>query len=999
MSGLSPSNHPWRGRHVVICNWRDGGHPAAGGAELYCERVAAELHREGARVTYVTARAKGQSRRSTTPYGTVVRGGGTYTVYLYVLLWLFLHRRTIDGVIDSQNGIPFFTPLALHRRTPIALLIHHVHQDQFLVHFPGPAARVGQFLENQASTWVYGPRALAAVSPSSRAEIRRRLSLKGPIHLAPCGQDMPPPRIRRPNGVPRIVCVGRLVTQKRFDVLLRALPAGVELHLAGDGEARPGLESLAAELGLDHRVIFHGRVDDTTRDALVDSAWLTASASMGEGWGLSVMESAAAGVPAVAFSVPGLRDTIRPGETGWLVDAGADGDLAVRLSEVLVTALRTLADPAVAAEYSRRCVAWASRFTWSATAAHLTAVLTAEEQRMLLAPAERRPGSDSATLVTLPAAELGRADLTRLRVTDLLDVENGHAALLLTGADEQDGQKVLERLGIAGPDTRVRLARHRDLLGWQAHPPTRAGGPDRSIGLATVPAIPGQGRRIARLAVLPLAMFLIALAVRLVAIGQAYDIFVDEVSYVGVARNLATGGGLTLNGGPFNLHPPGFFLVLAGVFRVVGMDTGVDALVLTARPVAAVAGSIGCAATTLLLVRIVRMPIAVGAGLLLALDPFVLRFDSRVMLEAPAMAWASLGMVVLTVRPRRTRTGVAWGILAGLFCGASILTKEWYVFVTAVPLVLLLFTTDRVQRRMRLSALMTIVAAYAGYVLSMVALGSFSPWWAEKASGLARVAGAVQATGFNQPGTESLSSRLIANLTSFGASYALIAVGGLATAALVVARRRQPWQFLPAGGGGSVVLALGVGAFAFIAYAVGFGTLEEQMFYPVMVTSIVITAAGLEVAIRSSVGRRVALRRKILTGFAGIAAFVVFAGDAGIWATVRTYPDNTYQELLAWAPTGIPDGSTVSATEDVAQFVLTGVRLGQWADLPSLKANKVDFVIVATELADRGYGHARVTFVAALDDAAPVVFTAHGRTMGDLRVYDVRRLFDAKAPR
>lgn len=62
-----------------------------------------------------------------------------------------LRRRSGDGVIDSQNGIPFPTPLVLRGSTPIVQLIHHVRQDQFAAHFPKPTARFGQFLENQAS--------------------------------------------------------------------------------------------------------------------------------------------------------------------------------------------------------------------------------------------------------------------------------------------------------------------------------------------------------------------------------------------------------------------------------------------------------------------------------------------------------------------------------------------------------------------------------------------------------------------------------------------------------------------------------------------------------------------------------------------------------------------------------------------------------------------------------------------------------------------------------
>jgi glycosyltransferase involved in cell wall biosynthesis len=471
----------WRRRHIVICNWRDGGHPMAGGAELYCEQVAEQLHRDGVEVTYLTARAPGQAAREEVSYGRAVRGGGTYTVYLFVLFWLLLNRRTIDAVIDSQNGIPFFTPLAVRRRTPVALLIHHVHQDQFDVHFPRPAARIGQLLENQVSRWVYGNRAVCAVSPSSRAEIRKRLSFRGPVHLAPCGQQLPMHQRRDPSPQPRIVCVGRLVSQKRFDILLRALPAllvelpKVELHLIGDGEARAELEQLAADLDIGDAVRFHGRVADELRDCLVESAWLTASASMGEGWGLSIMESAAAGVPAVAFSVPGLRDTIRPGETGWLVERSA-GDSPAHLAETLITALDTLSDGDTAEEWSMRCQAWAARFTWEATSGHLVAALTAEERRLRRRDPDRRPGSDSAVLVSLPTDQLAATDLSSLRVTDLVDIDGGRTALLLCGADEQDGQRILRRLGIddASAGVHVRLARHRDLLGWRTHPPVRA---------------------------------------------------------------------------------------------------------------------------------------------------------------------------------------------------------------------------------------------------------------------------------------------------------------------------------------------------------------------------------------------------------------------------------------------------------------------------------------------------------------------------------------------
>jgi glycosyltransferase involved in cell wall biosynthesis len=468
----------WRGHHVVVCNWRDESHPQAGGAELYCRNVAEQLHAAGLRVTCLTSRPAGTARRAETSHGTVVRGGGRFTVYLFALLWLWWHRRDIDGLVDSQNGIPFFSPLVLPRRTPVVLLVHHVHQEQFGHFFPAPVAALGRWLESRGSALVYGRRTLCAVSPSTRAQIRARLALRGPVRLAPPGMPEPPaPRDTRRvrAGTPRIVCVGRLTRQKRWHHLIEALPAlreeipSVQLHFVGDGEQRAGLERRAAVLGVTDAVVFHGRLPAAARDAVLGTAWITAATAPREGWGLSVMEAAAAGVPTVAYDVPGLRDTVRDGRTGWLTAPGDD------LVAGLVKALRTMADETAAAEWQQHCRAWAARFTWAATAAHLLAALTEERERLRpdRRTAARPPLSDSCTVVVLPRPLLVRADLAGLRIGDLLDLSSPRARLLLYGADEADTRTVLARIGVDPDDRRVevRLARHPDTLGWAQHPP------------------------------------------------------------------------------------------------------------------------------------------------------------------------------------------------------------------------------------------------------------------------------------------------------------------------------------------------------------------------------------------------------------------------------------------------------------------------------------------------------------------------------------------------
>lgn len=471
--GRLPELAPTEMRHlrIVITNWRDSSHPKNGGAEHYCERVAAELARLGAHVTLLTSRPEGMPAEEQTDWGRIVRVGGTLSTYPRALAWLARHRRNIDGVVDSENGIPYFSPLAVGRRVPVILLMHHVHQDQFELYFPAPFSTVGRFLEKHVAGWVYGRRPVCAVSPSTRNSIRRELKFQGPIFIAPNGlsREIAELGFRRADR-PRIVCVGRMVPHKRIDRLIEAMPGvvaehpGAQLHLVGEGESRPQLERMAADLGLGGSVFFHGRLDAAARDELVCSSWVTVNPSAGEGWGLTIVEAAALGVPAVAFRVPGLEDSVCDGETGWLVDEGRS------LVKVVNQALHTLSDLDTAEEWSGRCQAWAGSFSWHYAGETIAEYLESERARLSNGYDERRKQSDGASVVTLPSRLATPAVLGRLRATDQvrMDGSGEWTELLLPGADELEVRRALTRLGIEPDETYwVRVARYRDHLGWQ----------------------------------------------------------------------------------------------------------------------------------------------------------------------------------------------------------------------------------------------------------------------------------------------------------------------------------------------------------------------------------------------------------------------------------------------------------------------------------------------------------------------------------------------------
>jgi glycosyltransferase involved in cell wall biosynthesis len=1035
----------WAGARVVICNGRDTGHPRAGGAEQYCVRIAQHMHSEGATVTLLTARHRGSARSEQVSFGKVVRHGHAYTVYFRTLLWLVAHRRRVDAVLDSQNGIPFFSPLAVSRRTPVLLLIHQVHQRRFTADFRWPRGQIGRWLEATASRWVYRRRAVCVVSPSSRADVRRELALRGPVYLATRGVDGPGAGIPRARSArPVIVCASRLVEHERVHLLLGAMagvhagprgaePPGAELHIVGDGPARDHLVRLGAALGGAERIFFHGQLPDGERGALIGRAWLGVSASTGGDWGADALEAAAAGVPTVALAVPGLREAIRPGVTGWLVDDVAD------LTDTLRAALAELAPASAARAWEERCRAWATRFTWPATADRLLGVLDTERiMRRRHAGRDRRIRADSGSVVELPHDLVSRADLTRLRGTDQIRRTADGVTLLLAGADEEEARHALARIGVEQPrECPIRVARQRDLIGWEysifrwnirSDGAAGAPGGPRTAAAAPIPAArqpvdaidarpagepgpppvnaaPPVGRKRRRP---PAALwysagaFALALVLRLVFIHRSYDLFIDEVSYAEVGRNIADGSGLILDGHPFHLHPPLLFALIALLVKLTGTHGGLAYTAIDLRPLDAFFGALDCAAVTGFLMFLVRRRLAIAAGLLLALDPFLVSYDSRLLLEAPAMAGAAIGMLLLAVAAETGRAETRIGLIAGFCFAAAIVTKETYGFVSVAPLVILIVAQPGPQRRVRTQALATAVAGYGCYLAGIVLTGQSSGWFAQQTGGLSRLLGRTQITGFNQPHSVSFLSRLLANFTSFVVPYSLIGVGSLAAGWLLLRWLRYPALRAVHPGTTTVAVWCACGA-AELAYAMVGGTLEEQMFYPLLVTGVACSAVAAEEFLRHDprpVRWRIAdgagRRRRHATRWVAVAAVVTFfaatAVDLDVWVRVHTTPDNTYVRMLAWSRQEIPNGSTVSVTDDASQFIMSGVRLGRWSTEPALVANRVDYVLISTTLVDQGYGIATPAFAGLLEKRARLVFDAAGPTMGHLRVYDVRQL-------
>ena len=350
---------------IAILNWRDLTHPDGGGAERYAINIATGLVRRGHEVTLLCADHGLAPRDETVDGVRLRRRGGRISVYPQALRGMRLLEHTespFDVVVDVQNGLPFFSPLAT--RTPVVSLVHHVHREQWPVVFSPLTARIGWGIESRLSPRVYRGCQYVAVSGRTKDELAE-LGVD-PNHIAVIhnGTDEPLSTGAARSPQPTIVILGRLVPHKRvehaIDVLARLTETypDVRLRIIGDGWWAPKVRAYAEACGVSDRVAQLGFVSEERKHAELAAAWVSLAPSIKEGWGLNVVDAASHGVPTVAYhGAGGLSESIEDGITGLLVN-----DLDAMVGAVS----RLLSDQLLRDTLGTAARELAGRFTWEA---------------------------------------------------------------------------------------------------------------------------------------------------------------------------------------------------------------------------------------------------------------------------------------------------------------------------------------------------------------------------------------------------------------------------------------------------------------------------------------------------------------------------------------------------------------------------------------------------------------------------------------------------------
>ena len=354
---------------ILLVNWQDRHNPQAGGAEIHLHEIFQRLAAGGHRVRLVCSGWQGCAPRETIGGIEVERHGGRHSFALVGrrAVRAALRREGADVVVEDINKVPLF--LAGVTSLPLGVIVPHLFGGTVFQEAAWPVAALVWVLERPIPR-VYSRAWFHAISESTRDDLVARGVAKERIVVIHPGVDAAeyaPEAAAGRSASPTFLYLGRLRRYKGVEYAIRAVAIArrsrpdIRLDIAGTGEDRPRLERLAAALGVADVVRFLGFVDEGEKRLLLRRAWANIFPSPKEGWGITNVEAAACGTPSIASDSPGLRDSVRHGQTGFLVPHADAEALAARMLELASA-------PGLVADLGRQARAFAESLSWQQAA-------------------------------------------------------------------------------------------------------------------------------------------------------------------------------------------------------------------------------------------------------------------------------------------------------------------------------------------------------------------------------------------------------------------------------------------------------------------------------------------------------------------------------------------------------------------------------------------------------------------------------------------------------
>lgn len=218
---------------------------------------------------------------------------------------------------------------------------------------------------------------VVAVSPMTAGRLRNHRLRRRPVTIIPCGvslDDMASAQLGTVRDGATLIYAGRLIAEKRVDLLIRALAqlgeamGSATLKIVGDGPEKARLQALAVQLAVDGRVEFAGRYEqarDVWRE--VSRARIAVQPSSREGFGMFPLEAMACGTPVIFCDSPNsaVAGIVSDGEQGFRADPTPDS---------IADKIKMLLDETTWSRCSENALRSAASYRWETIAAQVESV-------------------------------------------------------------------------------------------------------------------------------------------------------------------------------------------------------------------------------------------------------------------------------------------------------------------------------------------------------------------------------------------------------------------------------------------------------------------------------------------------------------------------------------------------------------------------------------------------------------------------------------------------
>ena len=354
--------------NILLVNWRCIKNPEMGGAEVHLHEIFKRVVKKGHNVTLVAHKFTGSPEEENIDGIKIIRIGNKYLFKQQFRKYFnsYLKNHNFDLIVDDISKIPLNIPL--YSSKPVVGILHHIHGESLYKEIPFPVAYYIIKKEREIPRY-YNNTPIFAVSESTKNELTDLGFDKSKIAILHNAIDHD--LFSNINVIkshhPLLTYVGRIKKYKNIDTVIRTIPILIEeipdikLIIGGKGDNIEELTNLVKKLQIERYVEFAGYLSEQEKAELMAKAWLFITMAEKEGWGITVIEANAVRTPAIGADVPGLRDSIRNGETGQLVPLNNVKELA-RVIKNAVSNKDELTKMSLSAHQ------WSRKFSWDTSA-------------------------------------------------------------------------------------------------------------------------------------------------------------------------------------------------------------------------------------------------------------------------------------------------------------------------------------------------------------------------------------------------------------------------------------------------------------------------------------------------------------------------------------------------------------------------------------------------------------------------------------------------------